>query len=578
MYHNFRFVRNQLFFLFLILCNIAVSQNKSISTRQQIDSITDSAWDMLRTEPVLSLELSEQAFEMSKTAQYTDGEINALLLMGMVYKQIGAFDKSAEVYFEALGIAQKTQNQPKISSCYNNIGNVYQIQGNFDKALQYYLLSLDIEEQLRNKAQISIRLYNIGVLYESVDSLNKALTYYYNSLLTEEEINNSEGIIFALYGISGIEIRLGRFESATQNLLRAINLARQSGDKAALVLCVHETGKLHLAMSNYQQAITYLDSGIILAKQLKMNNDLTEMYKDLALAKSGAGNFKEGFTALMNYVKLRDSINNIEIAGKVAEMEARFQVEKKEEEILTLKKINEIKTQKADSEKRNRTFLLITILLVIIISVFNLRRIAPDIGSILLISGGTLLLLILASLVLFVTNKERTILIFLSYFIDVLTYSLPLLFTVLFMAERILFKKYFIQAKEFTKEIQEIPLNETSGLLDLKFEGKDAELNIPVSDFLCFEANDNYINAYFLSGKHVKTELFRSTMKMAEDQLIQYEEIMRCHKSYIINTRHIDHISGNAQGYKIHLKHLDFDIPVSRKFPSSLISSLKRKI
>jgi DNA-binding LytR/AlgR family response regulator len=43
-----------------------------------------------------------------------------------------------------------------------------------------------------------------------------------------------------------------------------------------------------------------------------------------------------------------------------------------------------------------------------------------------------------------------------------------------------------------------------------------------------------------------------------------HQNFYRCHKSYVINLDQVNHISGNAQGYKFHLKSAEDLIPVSR--------------
>lgn len=562
----------------LLISTLSGQQTKTFNgPEEQADYLTDMAYSMVRKDPAKSLEYSEIALQISIASNYTDGQINAFLLTGMVYKQIGAYDKSAEAYFQALKIAESDNNTIKISSCFNNIGNIYQTQGNFEKALEYYLLSLQIEEERDNKEQISIRLYNIGVLYESVDSLNRALTYYYNSLLIEEEIGNKEGIFYALYGIAGIEIQLQRYENALSNLNRASSTARSMNDEHLLALCFQEKGNLYLSMKRYDQAELALDSALFFAINLQMKKETMEIYRDLSLVMSAIGNSTKAYSYLNMYVLLRDTISNIEISAKVAELETRFQVEKTQEELEYLKTMNKIKTEKAESEKRNRNFLLITIVMIIILWVFNLQRIAPDTRSVIIISILVLLLIPLTAFLLAIVQHRLQAEAYLTILKDVLTFSVPVLFIMLFIAERILLKKYVEKARAYTQELQDLLPAPRKQIIKLQFEGKDAEIEIPLMDLLCFAANDNYISVYYLLNQELKTEMYRSTMKMIEDKLSEYDDIVRCHKSHIINTMNVDHVSGNAQGYKIHIRHLDFAIPVSRKFPASLIQKLKER-
>ncbi len=545
-------------------------------TLKVINDLNDKAYQLVKSNPAASLDYSSQALLMSQRHSHAEGQINALLLTGMVYKNIGEFDRAAESYFNALRIAETSDNQVKVSSCLNNIGNIYQAQNNFQKALYYYKRSLDIEEKLKNKPQISIRLYNIGALYETVDSLDRALSYYYSSLLIEEETGNREGVLYALYGISGVETRLGRYASASDNIEKALRIASEMNDTSGLALCYHEYGLLQMARGSYSEAAVLLDSAAFYARQMQMRNDLMQIYKDQANAFAALNRPGDAYRTLLKHLGLKDTISSIEMTGKVAELEARFQVEKKEEEIRYLQTLRNAEMRNAASEKRNRNFLLIAILMIVILSVFNLQRISPDTKTLLRYSLFTMASLLLIALLLSLLTGNLSFDGFIVVLRDVITYAMPVLFVAVFFAERILLKRYLAQAREYTRELQELKPEVDKRSIQFRFEGKEADISIQQESLLCIEANDNYIALYHLVSGRVKKELYRSTMKLAEEQLKGMENLVRCHKSYIINTLHVSRVSGNAQGYKIHLENIEFEIPVSRSFPREMISSLRK--
>jgi len=170
-----------LFFLVLLVLPLlgwSSSPDDSLTTpskalTEQVEKLNTLAFETRTSDPTASLGYSMLSLKLSIQGNYATGEINALVLMGMVYKNIGAYDKAMVSYFNAMHIAEEAGDKLRISSCLNNIGGVFQIQGNFAKALQYYSLSMHIEEELGNKEQLSIRLYNMGAVYETIDSLDK---------------------------------------------------------------------------------------------------------------------------------------------------------------------------------------------------------------------------------------------------------------------------------------------------------------------------------------------------------------------------------------------------------------------
>ncbi len=83
-------------------------------------------------------------------------------------------------------------------------------------------------------------------------------------------------------------------------------------------------------------------------------------------------------------------------------------------------------------------------------------------------------------------------------------------------------------------------------------------------------AADNYIRILYAEEDILKSILLRNTLKNAEEILIGYNYFYRCHRSYLINLHFVKHISGNAQGYKLHLAGIEELIPVSRSLNAEI--------
>lgn len=87
-------------------------------------------------------------------------------------------------------------------------------------------------------------------------------------------------------------------------------------------------------------------------------------------------------------------------------------------------------------------------------------------------------------------------------------------------------------------------------------------------NIMLFEANDNYVKIYHLDSSHtINKSLVRTSLKKVSDITAPLkQDFFRVHKSYIINLNSVSAIEGSSQSKKIKLKHIDFDVPVSRSF------------
>ncbi len=149
--------------------------------------------------------------------------------------------------------------------------------------------------------------------------------------------------------------------------------------------------------------------------------------------------------------------------------------------------------------------------------------------------------------------------------------------------ERRYWKTHVERASEITSGIEVrkegLALNPAQNLATPKLiilfgssQKEQYELN-PAS-ILCIQAGDNYVTLFYESSETIKKILFRATLKSLEEQLQHRTEFLRCHKSYIVQLSHIEKVSGNAQGYKLHLPFLDFVIPVSRSLQNDVLEKL----
>jgi len=95
---------------------------------------------------------------------------------------------------------------------------------------------------------------------------------------------------------------------------------------------------------------------------------------------------------------------------------------------------------------------------------------------------------------------------------------------------------------------------------------KKQNLALPVQNVLYLEAMQNYVSVCYQKDGATKKELLRNTIKNIESD-ISDSPLIRCHRSFIVNSDLIEKVEGNAQGLRLSLKNLDeVIVPVSRKY------------
>jgi hypothetical protein len=160
----------------------------------------------------------------------------------------------------------------------------------------------------------------------------------------------------------------------------------------------------------------------------------------------------------------------------------------------------------------------------------------------------------------------------------VLTGLIPLV-TITVLARNELLKQNLADAIAINKKLQEIK--------DIKENVKPADSKTTIQtdtnetfsfnliDLIYIRATDNYSEVYWKENGRPKKKLLRVTLKNVEGQLTN-QFVLRCHRSYLINIREIESISGNANGYRLKMKEADVEIPVSRAKGKEIIAHIQQ--
>lgn len=147
----------------------------------------------------------------------------------------------------------------------------------------------------------------------------------------------------------------------------------------------------------------------------------------------------------------------------------------------------------------------------------------------------------------------------------VLLALIPIVFVITYN-EALHNKKYVALSQNINLHLAN-PKNSTKQI-SIKSSNDNDNLKLNADELIYITSADNYIEIYFksnLDNAKIETKLLRNTLKNTEEDLSDFQNIIRCHKSYIVNLDYVKNVSGNAQGYKLHLSNCDTLIPVSRK-------------
>jgi len=282
------------------------------------------------------------------------------------------YDQAIEYMYRALHIYESEKNYAGIVFSLNNIGLLNEEAKYFDKALVCYhkgLRLIDEKDLTINKA---LFYANMGVVYKNTGKYDSALDYYKKSILLDKNKNSKRGLAHTLYDIGNLyAFYLKNTDSARYYYQRSVNFANDY-DEGLLSLIYSSKAKMLIENNEVKQGISLMQKALKIAqKQQGLKTQELAHYK-LYEAYKTLGKSPVAYKHLEDFVEIRDSINKQKTAVTLANLEAKYQNEKKNARIheLELKKTvdNKIKSYLIGS------IILLLISFLLIIRNFYIKR------------------------------------------------------------------------------------------------------------------------------------------------------------------------------------------------------------
>jgi len=314
-----------------------------------------------------SLRISRELKDSGKIA-------GALNNIARVYEAKGDHEKSLKYYLESVKLAELIQSKAGIATACLNIGNLYLHQSNEKKAMEYYSKSLDISRELHDSLIISMNLANISIIFRRQGKYEDALAYQMQANAIREKINDVRGLINGYSNVGRIYMAMKKFDLALELYYKALEGNIKAGSKLELAITYDNIGSVYFEKKEFRTAIDFFSKSLSTGQQIGAKEIIRDAHLHLAGAYENSGNYEKAYTEHKMYSGIKDSILNEESSKQIAEMQTKYETEKKEQQITLLEKDKEIQNAEVRRQKFIILFVVCGLLLVSVLSVFIFRE------------------------------------------------------------------------------------------------------------------------------------------------------------------------------------------------------------
>ncbi|WP_170178436.1 tetratricopeptide repeat-containing sensor histidine kinase [Flammeovirga pectinis] len=262
--------------------------------------------------------------------------------LGIVYKNLGKYEKSIETYRKGIEIAERIQSS-RLADVYSNLAVVITHMGKQEQALEYLFKSYELEDDIIGK---HIILLNIGISYKEIGNDSLAMNYYQKSL---KMCNDNNLATYyrndILHNIANQMIEESKFKQGLEYLHQIANYDKKENNKRDLAHSYLSLAAAYKAMKEYKTAINFYNKSIALSIETETNDQLLLAYSFLANLYETKHNYKSALIFQNKHRQLKDSLFNIDQVKNNESLLAEFDADRKEKEILLLKQEKEIQEQ-----------------------------------------------------------------------------------------------------------------------------------------------------------------------------------------------------------------------------------------
>ena len=129
-------------------------------------------------------------------------------------------------------------------------------------------------------------------------------------------------------------------------------------------------------------------------------------------------------------------------------------------------------------------------------------------------------------------------------------------------------KRYLQNALELTKKLdqeEKATMNHEDEIV-IESDNKSESIKVNLNELLLIKSANNYIEVFWKKEDKIHKQLIRNTLTKVEMQLKNYPNLIRCHRTSVVNKSAIHKLTGGSQGLHIRMEGLDELIPVSRQY------------
>jgi signal transduction histidine kinase len=270
--------------------------------------------------------------------------------MGYMFGILGEFEKQAMWILRSIRVYEKVDDLPGKATATSNLAAVYNSLGKRTEAISYTREAVAMREKIGDISGLAISYGNLSLFYRAI-SIDSAIKYQEISVKYAERSGVKARLIPGYDNMSVLMNMQKRKAEALEYIKKSIALCKELDDKLGLANKTRWAALLCGDLKDTTAALAYLQQSYELSAQLNNKALWRDFYGSKSAYYKNQGDYRNAFEEIKKYYAYRDSLVNETTQTNIAELQTKYETEKKDRSIAALNAEQKIRQLELEKQK-----------------------------------------------------------------------------------------------------------------------------------------------------------------------------------------------------------------------------------
>lgn len=296
--------------------------------------------------------------------------------IGVAYYSKSSLDTSFVYLNKSLLYALESKEKRLEMEAYGSLGNLYKLQRNYELAIDYYMKGLSLSDNIKDYLFKARTLSNLGTIHRALHSWERSIDYLEQALAVADQQHVDDVKMTANRALGTIYADKGENTKASEYFIKSLEISREIGDKQFEIINLGSLATCFSIAEDYDKALLFANESLQVAEKygsaynilgsmitLSQIYGMQGRYKEceevalkawaldstsleegafialnIAIANIHLGNKEKAEDFVWKYQEIMANGNNKSLQNSLADMEVKYETEKKELRISVLEK------------------------------------------------------------------------------------------------------------------------------------------------------------------------------------------------------------------------------------------------